>query len=84
MKVTLVGVKEIEAFETREGNTIEGVKLHIAYPDSDTYGNVCDNKFIDRKVYDSFGVPVEQLITKIGEVINLEFNPKMKVVGLDL
>ena len=29
MKVTLVGVKNIEAFETNDGKTVDGVKLFM-------------------------------------------------------
>lgn len=50
MKVTLVGVKNIEAFETNDGKTVDGVKLFIAYSDENTYGNVAESKYIDRKV----------------------------------
>ncbi len=82
MKVTLVGVKNIEAFKTRDGGTVDGVKLFISYPDSGTYGYVCDNKFVDRNVFDSFGVSLENLIESIGSVVDVEFSPNKKVVGL--
>lgn len=82
MKVTLVGVKDVKAFKSREGDTIDGVKLFIAYPDSGTVGSVCESKFVDRNVFDSFGVSFDELTGFLGTVINVEFSPNKKVVGL--
>ena len=83
MKVSLVGVHDMN-FTSRDGNEINGVKVFIAYPDENTYGNVAESKFIQRNVYDSFKLPVEKLIAKIGEVVNVEFDPKKKIVGITL
>lgn len=83
MKVSLVGVQDMD-FKSRDGNDINGVKVFIAYPDSNTYGNVTESKFIQRNVYDSFKFPVEKLIEKIGEVVDVEFDPKKKIVGITL
>ena len=82
MKVTLVGVKNIEAFETNDGKTVDGVKLFIAYSDENTYGNVAESKYIDRKVFNDFGIKLDELVNHIGEVIDCEFNPKQKIVGI--
>lgn len=82
MKVTLVGVKNIEAFETNDGKTVDGVKLFIAYSDENTYGNVAESKYIDRKVFHDFGIKLDVLVDHIGEVIDCEFNPKQKIVGI--
>ena len=89
MNVSLVGVQDMN-FTSRDGNEINGVKVFIAYPDENTYGNVAESKFIQRNVclkcgrlvYDSFKLPVEKLIEKIGEVVNVEFDPKKKIVGI--
>lgn len=83
MKVSLVGVQDMD-FKSRDGNDINGVKVFIAYPDSNTYGNVAESKFIQRNIYDSFSLPVEKLIEKIGEVVDVEFDPKKKIVGITL
>lgn len=83
MKVSLVGVQDMD-FKSRDGNDINGVKVFIAYPDSNTYGNVAESKFIQRNIYESFRIPVEKLIEKIGEVVNVEFDPKKKIVGISL
>ncbi|MBE5720237.1 MAG: hypothetical protein EGR86_04455 [Ruminiclostridium sp.] len=83
MKVSLVGVQDMD-FKGKDGSVINGVKVFIAYPDSNTYGNVAESKFIQRKIYESFKLPVEKLIEKIGEVVNVEFDPKKKIVGITL
>ncbi len=84
MKVTLLGVKNIEAFETNDGNTVDGVKIFIAYPDENTYGNIADSKYISRNVFNSFGIMLDEFINHIGEVIDCEFNPKQKIVGISI
>lgn len=71
-------------FKGRDGNDVNGVKVFIAYPDSNTYGNVVESKFIQRNIYESFKLPVEKLIEKIGEVVNVEFDPKKKIVGISI
>lgn len=83
MNVSLVGVQDMD-FKSRDGNDINGVKVFISYPDSNTYGNVAESKFIQRNVFESFKLPVEKLIEKIGEVINVEFDPKKKIVGISI
>lgn len=83
MKVSLVGVQDMD-FKSRDGNVIDGVKVFIAYPDSNTYGSVAEAKFIQRNIYESFELPIEKLIDKIGEVVNVEFDPKKKIVGISI
>lgn len=83
MKVSLVGVQDMD-FKARDGNDINGVKVFIAYPDSNTYGNIAESKFIQRNVYESFKIPVENLIEKIGEIVDVEFDPKKKIVGITI
>lgn len=83
MNVSLVGVQDMN-FKSKDGNDINGVKVFIAYPDSNTYGNVAESKFIQRNVFESFKLPVEKLIEKIGEVVDVEFDPKKKIVGISI
>ena len=83
MNVSLVGVQDMN-FTSPDGNEINGVKVFIAYPDENTYGNVAESKFIKRNIYESFNLPVKKLIEKIGEVVNVEFNPKKKIVGISI
>ena len=56
--------------------------LFIAYSDENTYGNVAESKYIDRKVFNDFGIKLDELVDYIGEVIDCEFNPKQKIVGI--
>ena len=83
MNVTLIGVQDMN-FTSRDGNEINGVKVFFAYPDENTYGNCTSDKFIARNVYDSFNVPVDKLVSKIGEVINVELNLKKKIVAISI
>lgn len=86
MKVTLVGVQDVNFTDSRTGEEIDGVKIHIVYPDvnDNTYGNLAENYWINRNVFDSFGFTFEDLINHIDEIINVEWNPKRKVVGITL
>lgn len=84
MKVKLIGVRSINFEDKKTGNEISGIKLFIAYPETDVYGLMTDDRFISDNVFVSFGVPVKDLIESIDSDINLEINPKGKVVGISL
>ncbi len=89
MKVELIGVRSID-FTTKEGNDISGIKLFVAYPEEDVYGNVAESRFINvaesrfisDRVFESFGVPIKDLISCIGGKIDMEINPKGKICGI--
>lgn len=81
MKVELIGVRSID-FTTKEGNDISGIKLFVAYPEEDVYGNVAESRFISDRVFESFGVPIKDLISCIGGKIDMEINPKGKICGI--
>lgn len=81
MKVSLIGLRSIN-FTTDEGNEISGIKLFIAYPEDNVYGKICDSRFITDNVFTNLGVPVDTLLNCIGSDIDIEINPKGKVVGL--
>lgn len=81
MKVSLIGVRSIN-FTTDEGNEISGIKLFIAYPEDNVYGKICDSRFITDNVFSNLGVPVDTLLNSIGSEIDIEINPKGKVVGI--
>ena len=83
MKVNLVGLRVLD-FEDDAGKPIQGIKLNFAFPDEGVYGNAIDSRFINQNVFDSFGVDLEKLIKKIGEVIEIEINPKNKIVGIKI
>lgn len=83
MKCTLLGFKSLD-FKNNEGEKVEGIKLYLAYPDEKTVGTECDAKFINQKVFDSFGISYEALADAVDTVINVEFGMKNKVIGLNL
>lgn len=83
MKVKLIGVRLIN-FTTEEGRDISGIKLFIAYREQDVYGMITDNRFISDNLFESFDVPVQDLINAIDSEIDVEINPKNKIVGISL
>ena len=83
MKCTLLGFKSID-FTDNNGKRIDGVKLFVAYPDSGTEGQAAEGKFIDRSVFDSFGVSYKELSDAFGCAVDLEYGPRNKVVGLSV
>lgn len=83
MKVNLVGLHVLD-FEDDNGKPVQGVKINIAFPDEGVYGNSVETRFINKNVFDSFGISVDDLIGKIGEVIDVEINPKNKIVGITI
>ncbi len=83
MKCTLIGVQELD-FETSDKNKIDGVKLHLAIPDGNVYGSKAASNFVPRNVFESFEVSVKELVEFIGNVVDVEYNEKAKVVGLSV
>ena len=55
-------------FTSRDGNEINGVKVFIAYPDENTYGDVAESKFIQRNVCLKCGRLVYDTRTRIASV----------------
>lgn len=81
MRCELVGVQDMN-FQTREKDTIDGVKLHYLTVEDNTYGQNANTGFISRNVFDSFGITVKDLTELIGKSINLEFNNKKRICGI--
>lgn len=63
---------------------MQGIKLFIAYPEDKVYGNISDSRYISSNVFDKLGVKLQDLIDHIDEVIDIEINPKGKIVGIEL
>ena len=80
-KVRLIGLQNLD-FETRDGNTIQGLKLHINYPDENVMGLIADSKFISREACKNLGITVDTLSPLIGKDVELETNIKGKVTGV--
>lgn len=83
MKVNLIGLRELD-FDNDKGEPVQGVKLFFSYPDDGVYGECTDQRFVGAKVFESFGISLKDLAEHIGEVIDIEINPRNKIVGLTL
>ena len=83
MKVNLIGLRVLD-FEDDNGKPVQGIKINIAYPDEGVYGNAVESRFINQNVFSSFDLKLEELIDKIGEVIDIEINPKNKIVCIKI
>lgn len=87
MKVNLIGVQNMKNLQTRDGSVIDGVKLHMAYPKEGISGCFVDSKFIPRQTFNTFDVTIQQLeeLADSGvEVIDVEYGPNNKIVGISL
>lgn len=82
-KVKFVGLQELD-FETRDGEQIKGLKLHICYPDENVMGLAADSKFLNSASCRNLGLTVDTLTPMIGQDVDLETNLKGKVTGLRL
>lgn len=80
-KVKLIGVQDMD-FTTRKGERIDGIKLHITYPDENVMGLMADGKFINREACKLYGISVSGLVPMIGKDVYFETNVKGKVVGV--
>lgn len=80
-KVNFIGLQNLD-FETRDGNQIQGLKLHITFPDENVMGLMADSKFISREACKNLGLSVDSLTPMIGKEIEIETNIKGKVTGV--
>lgn len=81
-KVNLCGVQPLD-FDTKDGDTIKGIKLHITYQDENVMGYACDTKFLTDSACKNCGITVDKLEPMIGQVVDLELNPKGKIVAVN-
>lgn len=77
-KVNLCGVQPLD-FETKEGDIIKGLKLHLCCPDENVMGYACDTKFISSAACKNLGISLDDLEPLIGQVVELETNLKGKI-----
>ena len=80
-KAKLIGVQDMD-FNTRKGDHIDGIKLHITYPDENVMGLMADGKFISREACKTYGITVDGLAPMIGKDVEFETNVKGKVTGV--
>ena len=83
MKVNLIGLRKLD-FENEKGDQVQGIKLFFAYPEENVYGNTADSRFISAELIEKLGVPVQDLIDHIDQVIDIEISPKNKIVGITI
>ena len=69
MKVNLIGLRALD-FENDKGDQVQGIKLFIAYPDDNVYGNCTESRFIMADRFDKLGLNLKDLIDKIDELIS--------------
>lgn len=84
MKVKLIGIQNFDKMKMRDGEVIDGVKLHMSYPKDKVTGSFVDSKFVGRSVFESFGYTVEEVSANVETEVNIEFDGNKKVVGLVL
>ena len=80
-KVRLIGVQELD-FDTKEGNNIKGIKLHVSFPDEFVSGEKVDTKFISDDACHNLHIYPAELKDLIGEVINIETNFSGKLLSI--
>jgi len=82
MRSYLAGLQDMQ-FKRGE-DEIDGVKLHFLSVDPNVQGKAAFNQFVRRHVFDTFGIAVADLIEMIGSEVRIDFNPKGKIVGLEV
>lgn len=80
-KVRLIGVQELD-FDTKEGNNIKGIKLHVSFPDEFVYGEKVDTKFISDEACHNLHIYPAELKDLVGELINIETNFSGKLLSI--
>lgn len=80
-KVNLCGVQPMD-FKTREGENLQGIKLHVSYQDENVMGYAVDTKFINSKACKNLHITLDDLEPLIGQVVEFETNLKGKITGI--
>lgn len=81
-KVNFVGLQDIDFEDRRTGNQIQGLKLHIIYPDENVMGLKADAKFVSREACKNLGFTVDSLSPLIGKEVEIETNLKGSITGV--
>jgi hypothetical protein len=84
MKVNFLGFKDGKPWTTKEGIEKDGVRLFFSHPDNGVVGLLAASPWVDRTVFNSFGVSLSDLTDLCGSVIDVEFNQYGKVCGLSI
>lgn len=80
-KVNLCGVQPMD-FDTREGDNVKGIKLHVSFQDENVFGYAVDTKFLSAQACKNLGITEDDLESLIGQVVEIETNLKGKITGI--
>lgn len=81
MIVNLCGVRDLD-FQTKDGDTIKGIKIFFSYSEDGVSGHATDSKFISSSLCKELGVTFKVLEEYVGQVIDLSVNLKGKITGI--
>lgn len=81
MTVNLCGVRDLD-FQTKDGDTIKGIKIFFSYQEDGVAGYATDSKFISSSACKELGVSFNALKEYLGQVIDLSVNLKGKITGI--
>lgn len=81
MVVNLCGVRDLD-FQTKEGDTIKGIKIFFSYEEDGVSGHATDSKFISSSLCDRLGLSFKVLADYIGQVIDIDVNLSGKITGI--
>ena len=80
-QVESLGVQDLD-FETRDGKTVKGVKLHIAYQDEHVDGLKADTKFLNYDLCKRLNVSAKILSEFIDSALEISTDLSGKVIGI--
>ena len=85
MKAVLVGVQKI-SFENETGELIDGVKIHMLYPDVGVHGLKADTKFIRTELFNHFDCNFDELKNSAenNSEVDLDYGPRDKIVNISI
>lgn len=81
-KVFLEGIQRLD-FDTKDGNHIDGYKLHVTLHDPHVIGKKTDTKFINSEAWKNLGFSLDEISTLVQHEVELETNLDGKVVGIN-
>ena len=86
MKAVLVGVQKISFENENTGELIDGVKIHMLYPDVDVHGLKADTKFIKTELFNHFDCNFNELKNSAENnlEVDLDYGPRNKIVNITI
>lgn len=79
MKAKILGIKNVNYVSKRTNQPVTGMELHTSFSDAQVSGQAVDAVFIN----DNLDVPCRKEIS-VGKVVNIEYNSKGYVCGLEI